>query len=231
MTKRVLITGANRGIGLALVQVFATHSWNVLACCRAPGQAEALQALAQENPHIEVIQLDVTDEAAVVKLGEDLSNQMVDILINNAGVSLGDNASSHLTKKDIFTKTFEVNTIAPTLLTQALYPSIQRSQNKLVVMISSRMASIQDNRLGGAYAYRASKTALNMVTKSLSIDYAPLGIKCLAVDPGWVQTDMGGATASITPQESAEAIFQLTQRAATLESGGFYRYDGSFTPV
>ena len=160
-------------------------------------------------------------------LREKLSNTSIDCLINNAGV-YGQRAERFSTvSKENMLNTFSPNVCGTLNVCQALVDLISKSQEKLIVSISSKMGSIDDNQSGNAYAYRASKSALNAVMKSLSIDLKEQGIRVLVFHPGWVKTDMGGENALITVEESVRGMRQVIANQRAWESGGFYSYDGS----
>lgn len=223
----LFITGANRGIGLEMVKQFSQSGWRISACCRNPESATELTALAASNNDIQVYPLDVTDYQAVANLAEQLQGEHYDLLINNAGI-YGPKGSS-LKDLDIeaWRQVFETNTIAPLKLIQAFSPHVAASQGKQIAILSSKMGSISDNQSGSAYIYRSSKTALNQVIKSLSIDLAPQGIKVIALHPGWVRTAMGGPNGLIDSKQSVAGLKQVMTAGDEVKSGHFYNYDGS----
>ncbi len=226
----ILITGANRGIGLELTERFAADDWHVLACCRNPADAEALQALSQRYPSVEVFPLDVTDYDQVTALTQQLANRPIDILLNNAGVYGPRGVGFGEVEADAWRQVLEVNTIAPLMLVQALVEQVASSRQKLVAMISSKVGSIADNSGGGGYLYRSSKTALNQVVKSLSIDLAGRDIAVVSLHPGWVRTDMGGPNGEISTAESVVGLKQILQSAGLDQSGQFLEYNGDHIP-
>ena len=186
----VLITGTNRGIGLEFVKQYAPDGWNVIACCRDPQSATALQSLASTHHNVQIIALDVADFTQIDAVALQLKDRKIDVLINNAGVypesSLGD------VDFNDWATAFKINSMAPLKMAEAFMPHVTASQLKKIATLSSKMGSIDDNTSGGSYIYRTTKTALNMVMKSLSIDLKPYGIAVLTLHPGWVLTDMGG---------------------------------------
>ena len=221
----LFITGANRGIGLEMVKQFAQSNWQISACCRNPATATELTALAQENTDIKLYALDVTDYQAVTNLADELKGVSFDLLINNAGI-YGPKGSS-LDNLDIeaWRQVFETNTIAPLKLIQAFTPHVAASEGKRIAVLSSKMGSISDNQSGSAYIYRSSKTALNQVIKSLSIDLSPQGIQVIALHPGWVRTEMGGPNGLIDTTESVTGLKSVM--TSEIKTGHFYNYDGS----
>lgn len=221
----LFITGANRGIGLEMVKQFAQSNWQISACCRSPATATELSALAQENTDIKLYALDVTNYQAVANLADELKGVSFDLLINNAGI-YGPKGSS-LDNLDIeaWRQVFETNTIAPLKLIQAFTPHVAASEGKRIAVLSSKMGSISDNQSGSAYIYRSSKTALNQVIKSLSIDLSPQGIQVIALHPGWVRTEMGGPNGLIDTTESVTGLKSVM--TSEIKTGHFYNYDGS----
>ena len=231
MTNRtILITGANRGIGLELTQQFAEDGWQVLACCRNPADAGQLQALAKRDLDIEVHALDVTNYEQMASLADQLGDKPIDILLSNAGVYGPKGAGFGGIDPAEWRHVLEVNTIAPLMLVQAFVKQVAASQQKLVAVISSKVGSIADNSSGGSYMYRSSKTAVNQVVKSLSIDLADRGINVISLHPGWVQTDMGGPNAEISTDASVSGLKNILQSAGPAQSGQFIEYDGSSIP-
>lgn len=230
MVKTVLITGANRGIGLEFVRQFAADDWLVLACCRHPQDAIALMALRDQHKNITIYRLDTLDIKQMQELKQQLAGQAIDILINNAGI-YGKEATKlrHLDAKEIV-EVFRTNALGPLKISEALLENIAQSQMKLVVTISSTMGSIAETTFGDAYAYRASKAAVNMLMKSLAMDVKEHGIRVLLLHPGWVKTDMGGKDAQITTQESVTGMRKVIANLKTTETGVFYSYDGRTIP-
>jgi len=220
----VLITGTNRGIGLAFTKQYAEAGWRVLACCRAPESASALNALAAKHNNIEVFTLDVANFSQIDALAQQLKNVAIDVLINNAGVY----PSGDLSDKDVETwlDGFKVNSIAPLKMAKAFTPHIAKSQLKKVATLSSKMGSIDDNTSGGSYMYRSTKTAINMVMKSLSVDLAPAGIAVVTLHPGWVETDMGGPNALINTETSVAGLRKVIDNLSLSNTGRFIAYDG-----
>lgn len=221
---QVLITGANRGIGLEFTKQYAADGWKVLACCRDPESADALQALASTSKNVQVFALDVSDFSQIDSLALQLKNEAIDVLINNAGVyppsSFGD------TNYDDWADAFKINSMASLKMAEAFVQHITRSQLKKIVTLSSKMGSIDDNTSGESYIYRASKSAVNMVMKSLSIDLKPYGISVVTLHPGWVQTDMGGANGLINTQTSVTGLRQVIANLSLQSTGQFMTFDG-----
>lgn len=226
----ILITGANRGIGLSLAERFAADGWQVLACCRDPSAASALRAVQESHDGLEIYALDVTDYARMRELAEELAEQPIDILLSNAGIYGPRGLGFGTVEPEAWLEVLEVNTVAPLMLAQAFVEQVAASRQKLVAMVSSKMGSIADNGSGGSYIYRTSKTALNQVVRSLSIDLAERGISVITLHPGWVRTDMGGPNAEITTAECVAGLRPILQSAGPAQSGRFIEYDGSLIP-
>ncbi|MGL6312576.1 SDR family oxidoreductase [Vibrio sp. WXL103] len=222
----VLITGANRGLGLEFVRQYLDKGWKVLAACRAPQQASQLLELSTVG-HVELLKLDVTSEKDINELGKTLEGRAIDHLILNAGV-LGDECAKlgEMTQSK-WLEVLNVNAVAPALLIQALRENVAASEHKTIVGISTRVASIGDNGSGNMYSYRTSKAALNQILVSAAKNLTEQGVKTVAVHPGWVQTDMGGQDATFTPQESVAGIISVAESITLETSGSFRVFNGS----
>ena len=228
----VLITGANRGIGLEFARQYAADGWQVVACCRQPQQAEALNRLAdQYQDRFSIHRLDVRELTEIDQLSHKLQDLPIDILINNAGVypHAQNGEFGHISYDD-WMEAFRVNTFAPLKMVEALIEQIACSQLKIVATITSKMGSIADNQRGGSYIYRSSKAAVNMVVKSLAIDLQPRGIIAVLLHPGWVQTDMGGRGALISTKQSVTGMKSILGRVTHSDTGKFIAYDGQHIP-
>lgn len=221
---QVLITGANRGLGLEFAKQYAQDGWQVLACCRAPQKASALQALASTHNNIQILALDVADFAQIDALARQLKDYKIDVLISNAGIY--PDSSSHEINTDDWLDAFTINSISPYKVATAFTPQVAKSRLKKIATLTSKMGSIDDNTSGGSYIYRSSKAAANMVMKSLSIDLQPQGISVVTLHPGWVQTDMGGSNALINTQTSVTGMRQVIEHLNLSNTGRFIAYDG-----
>ena len=226
----LLLTGANRGIGLQLTEQFAAAGWNLLACCRNPDGATDLQALSERYPQIEVFALDVTSYAQMATLSTQLKDRPIDILLSNAGVYGPKGVNFGEVDPAIWREVIEVNTIAPMMLVQTFVEQVAASRQKLVAIISSKVGSIADNSSGGSYLYRTSKTAVNQVAKCLSIDLAGRGISTISLHPGWVQTAMGGPNAEIGVTDSVAGLKLILEAAGPDQNGHFIEYNGEPIP-
>ncbi|MCC2679137.1 MAG: short-chain dehydrogenase [Pseudobdellovibrio sp.] len=221
--KNVLITGAGRGIGFSLVKEFANNGYTVLATYRDAAAAKNLLAFSKDNPKVKTVTADVSDEssfadlkAAVQRLGH------IHILINNAGVIGGKARNLQELNLDEMNKVFQVNTFGPIKVCKAVMPFVPKDGK--VVQISSLMGSISDNGSGGYYDYRMSKTALNMFNMCLSMEFPD--VTCLTLHPGWVQTDMGGAGATLPVDQCAKGLYKVITEATAAQSGDFLDYRG-----
>ncbi len=213
----VLITGANRGIGLALAKKFHQQGYQVIATAREPKKAEALNQLG-----VRVEQLDIANQVSINALKTKLRNQPIDILLNNAGVMGHGTRNFEDLKIDKLARTFEVNSLGALRVIQTLMPNLQKGSKKTIASVSSRMGSIEENTTGGGLGYRASKSALNSFNKSLSIEFADLGYVFVVLHPGWVRTDMTSSKATFSPEESAIKLFQVVTKLNKSDNGKFY---------
>ena len=228
MSKTVLITGANRGIGLEFVRQYLQDGWRVLATCRQPEAAKALNALQDQYPQgLRVEELNVTDWAAVKALGKVFKNETIDLLINNAGLYGDRSQSLGQTDVDDWLNVLAANTIAPLKVVEALLPCL--APEARIATLTSLMGSMADNGSGGNYVYRSSKAGLNAVIKSLSLDLEGRHI-CVLFHPGWVLTDMGGPGAMISVDTSVSGMRSVIEQLTPEHSGSFLRYDGKELP-
>ena len=228
--RTILLTGANRGIGLELTEQFAADGWAVLACCRSPDDAEALRVLSEQYPAIELHALDVTDYEQMKSLSVELRDRPIDILLSNAGIYGPRGHGFGEIDPAQWREVLEVNSPEPLMLVQSFVDQVAASQQKLVAVVSSKMGSIGDNGSGGKYIYRSAKTTVNQVVKSLSIDLAGRGISAITLHPGWVQTDMGGANAEIGTDKCASGLKAILQTAGPAQSGQFIEFNGDSIP-
>jgi len=224
MGKTYVVTAANRGLGLEFARQLAARGDRVIATARDPETASALGKL-----DVRVEALDVADADSVARFASALGDEPIDVLINNAGVGV---RSRPLDEVDLeaMSHFFEVNTIGALRVTRALLGGLRAGGDKKIVNITSRMGSIEDNSSGGAYEYRASKAALNMVTKSLALDFGDEGFVCVVLHPGWVQTDMGGASAPIKVEDSISGMLRVIERLDKDFNGDFLDFTGASLP-
>jgi NAD(P)-dependent dehydrogenase (short-subunit alcohol dehydrogenase family) len=226
----VLITGANRGIGLEWSRQYAAAGWRVFASCRHPEAADELHELARRHPRLTVHTLDVTRPESLAALRAELQDETIDVLVNNAGIYLEKYVHGESLRYADWIETFTVNTLGPMRTTEALLEPLARSTRRLVVNMSSHMGSIAEIAVPGDYYYRSSKAALNAAMKGLSLSLREHGIGVLLLHPGWVKTRMGGEDAPLSPAESVAAMRALVDRFGMDMNGRFFRYDGSEIP-
>ena len=219
-----VVTGANRGLGLELCRQLKQAGAEVIGTARDPQSAIDLRAL-----EIRVEPLDVADPESVGAFAASLGEISVDILINNAGVGGAGEGIAELDFDDVEQK-IRINSLGPMRVAQALLPHLRRGQGRKIAHITSRMGSISDNGEGGYYGYRASKTALNMLNRSLAVELAGQGFVCVVLHPGWVRTQMGGSSAPQTPEESARAILKIVGRLRRQDTGRFFDHTGAEIP-
>lgn len=215
----VLITGANRGLGLEFARQYSADGWDVVATAR-----EASREL--EGLGVRVEPLVMTDLEAVAAFGDRLD--ALDLLIANAG-TYGPGQADNADEARRWGETFTVNTVAPYLLARAVLPQVERSRGKLIA-ISSKMGSIADNGSGGYLAYRTSKSALNSAWRNLALDVRSRDVVAAVLHPGWVKTRMGGSGAPLEPQGSIAGMRRVIDRLSPSQSGGFFGYDGATIP-
>ena len=225
----VLITGANRGIGLALANVYAEAGDTVFAFCRTPQSAGDLNALAEcSRGRVRVHTMDVGDERSIKAAAGAVGNLPIDVLINNAGVKGGDNQSLGNIETSDWIEAFKVMTIGPFRVVQAFLRHVKAAQDPKIVAISTQIAATTWPA-GGTYVYASTKAALNRVMLSMARDLKDQAIVVL-VHPGWVKTDMGGKAADITPEESAAGIHKVVASLTKADSGKFYKWNGDIHP-
>jgi NAD(P)-dependent dehydrogenase (short-subunit alcohol dehydrogenase family) len=226
----VLITGANRGIGLGLTNQALASGYSVIATCRNPDGARDLWELEHTyTERLKVVALDVADPSSVKGLKDRLPASLVlDMLINNAGLLQGAKASFKETFLDDVEAMLKVNSIAPMRVTQALLPFLEKAPAPIVANMSSKMGSVEDNTSGGYYGYRMSKAALNMFNKSFSIDFPK--ITSVVLHPGWVKTRMGGESAPTSVWDSTEGLWKVIQGVKPKDTGKFIEYTGELIP-
>lgn len=217
----IVITGANRGIGLAFARAFVGRGDRVIGTVRRPEEAEELSSVGAR-----LEELEVTDDASVAALAERLAGEPVDLLINNAGVLRRDRFDS--ADPATLLRQFDVNAIGPLRLSRALLPNLKLAANPKIVNVTSRMASISDNASGGFYGYRASKAALNAITKSLAVDLSPWPV--VVVHPGYVRTRLTNHQGDVSAEEAVERMLVLIDKLDASSSGRFYHRDGHELP-
>ena len=223
MNQHVVITGASRGIGLALTEYYLNQGYKVFATCRDPGRADSLRDLSGD---LSIEKLDVTDPQDLAHLKTSLTGQTVDILINNAGSMGGDHQSLMDMDANTWLETFAVNSIAPFQVATQLLGNLKASDHARIISLSSQMGSLSRVR-GDSYAYRSSKAALNKIMSGMACDLSGDKIIVCPVHPGWVRTDMGGPDADISIEQSVTGLFKRISTLTMVDSGKFWCWDGT----
>ena len=226
----ILITGTNRGIGLEFVKHYIKNNEKVIATCRNRNSAKDLLELENTTNNLSLVELDVSNPNSINNFTSKIAGLPIDTFISNAGVSGPKNIEFGNFDAKEWLDVFNINTIAPLIITQKILKNLRLGKDKKLVFISSKVGSIEDNTSGGMYIYRTSKTALNQVIKSLSIDFKEDNFIVVALHPGWVQTDMGGPNALIDTKTSVKGLIEVIDNLTPKNSGKFYNYDGSPIP-
>ncbi len=221
-----IITGGNRGIGKEFIHQLLSKNQTVITGVRFPEQMDFKHEL------LSIFKLDVSDSQSVTEFAQSVSQhtEQVDVLVNNAGRMDGRWQTIGEVDPDVSLDVLNVNTIGPLRVTQALWPLLEKTGNSKVANISSLMGSIDDCLSGRSYAYRTSKTGLNMITKILSVEGQDSDVSVSCYHPGWVQTDMGGERAPVQPHESVEGLIGLIEMQTIERSGRFFEYTGVELP-
>jgi NAD(P)-dependent dehydrogenase (short-subunit alcohol dehydrogenase family) len=231
--KRVLITGANRGLGLELARQSLERGDRVIATCRRPAEAQELQQWRMRyGDQLLVVALDVTEDASVRAARAEAGRHLdrLDVLINNAAILVRDETLANFDSA-IMQRTFDTNVTGAMRVSKHFLDLLRRGSDPKLINITSQLGSLQKMRANwGQYSYNSSKAALNMVTRMLAFDLEPEGIAVQAIHPGWVQSDMGGAHAAVPAQDSAAGVLRLIDDLSLSNSGMFYVYTGEVHP-
>jgi NAD(P)-dependent dehydrogenase (short-subunit alcohol dehydrogenase family) len=238
---RVIISGANRGLGLEFVRRLLERGDRVFAGCRNPDQAEALNQLkAEHSSALSIFGLDISDHASIRAFAASVRTETsaADLLINNAGIydmtnaRFGSRKDPKLGELDpeAIMQVYRVNSVGPLMMVQELGELLAMGENPRIVNLSSYVGSIGLKDMLGSYAYSASKAALNMFTKLLSLDLAPKGISVVSVHPGWVNTDMGGDGAPVKVEDSIADLLAVIDNLQPQQTGKFFNFDGKIMP-
>lgn len=228
----VLITGANRGLGLGLLKLYAADGWQVHACVRDPAKAEALRA-----PNVSLHRLELEDHASIERVAAELKGRPIDVLLNVAGYfgakivsepgglqEFGDTDYAE------WEKIHRINVMGPMKMCESFVGHVAASAQKKIVTLTSTIGSIGGNTVGKMYLYRASKAAANAIMKSMAIDLAPRGIIAIPMHPGWVRTDMGGPTADLDVDTSVGGMKRVIAALKPEDTGKFWTYAGETLP-
>ncbi len=229
--KNVLITGANRGIGLGHAQRFAQRGIEVFATARLPAEAEELHQLAlAHSGRFTVLHYDAEAVDGPARLKAALGDTPIDLLLSNAGARGESGQSLGNIHVDGVLDLIRINALAPLKLVEALIYNITLSDRKLIAFQSSQMGSIGNNHSGGSYEYRLSKTTLNMVARNVANDLKPRGVVTVALHPGWVRTRMGGQGAPVSVEDAVDGQQKLFDGLGSEHNGRFFNYDGTELP-
>ena len=232
-SRRLLVTGANRGLGLEFTRSWLAAGHRVFALARRPGDSPGLTDLIRRFPdHLHPVTCDVADDDSVTAAGTAVGalTDALDLILNGAGIIGSPGARLGALDFDEMRRVFETNSLGPLRVTRTFLPLLRRGTRPVVVHLTSLMGSIADNGSGGAWAYRLSKAALNMASRNLSHELAPDGIPSVVLHPGWVQTDMGGPGAPLPVAEAVAALTRTIERLTPEESGAFLDRDGRHLP-
>ena len=231
--KRIVVTGTNRGLGLAFTRLWLDAGARVCALSRRAGEAKALVALARRHPDtLRCIGCDVSDDRSVETAAAEVLSAWdgVDILVNNAGVFGPRDSSLESLDFSAIRKVFEVNTLGPLRVTRSLLPLLRTGVSPRVANVTSLMGSIEDNTSGGFWPYRLSKAALNMATRNLAHDLGEADIPVVVIHPGWVRTDMGGPAAPLEIDDAVSSMIRTIESLTPEHAGGFFDRNGERMP-
>ncbi|MBD3375719.1 SDR family NAD(P)-dependent oxidoreductase [candidate division KSB1 bacterium] len=228
----ILITGANRGLGLEFVQQLLKQETRLFACCREPEKADTLSKLSKSTPdRLELVTCDVASKESIIQAVREVKSKtnQIDLLINNAGILINDETLDSL-QAETLVQNFWVHAIGPTLLIRECLPLLKASPKAKILNLSSQLGSLNNKMSGGNYSYSSSKAALNMLTRCMAIDLRHEGVIAVVVHPGWVKTSMGGPHAAITPTESVTGMLKLVQGLNEADTGKFFTWTGERHP-
>ena len=224
-TRTWLVTGANRGLGFEMCRQLIARGDDVVATVRDP---ESAGVLRDPGPR-RLLALDIADPASVASFAKELGDEPIDVLINNAGIRGVGRGIEQLDFTAI-ERYFVINSIGPLRVVQALLPNLLQGSSKTIAAVSSNMGSLTNNQEGGADGYRSSKTALNMLNRSLAHELSGRGFVCVVLHPGWVRTDMGGTRAPLAPEESVAGMLNVLDGLGPEDNGAFLDYQGQSVP-
>ena len=222
-----LVTGANRGLGLGLARALVDDGWSVIAAVRTV--SPELEALDDQG--VEIVRLDLCDDDELSALPARLANRPIDVLINNAGrMARPGHQGFGDFDRALWHDLFDINLFTPMRLAELLLPSLEQTDRPRIVTLSSELGSMELNTHGGLYAYRASKAAVNAITRSMALDLAERGVIAVVLHPGWVRTDMGGKNAELDIETSVRGMLRVVENLTAADSGKFIAWDGRELP-
>jgi NAD(P)-dependent dehydrogenase (short-subunit alcohol dehydrogenase family) len=230
MSATALITGANRGLGLEFARQYLADGWTVIATARDLEGAGDLKALAAEaGERLRLVPLDVGSDESVEAAAQALNDTAIDVLVNNAGI-MGDTGPLEKIGPEEIARVFDTNVLGCWRVTRALLPAVQKSDQKKIAFITSKMGSIGDGPGGGYYPYRISKSGLNMLGANLAAELRSRGVHVVILHPGWVATRMGGMSAPTTAAESIAGMKKVIDGLGPDTSGRFFHAEGHEVP-
>ena len=232
-SRRCLVTGAGRGLGLEFARQWLARGDLVFALARDPRRSHGLAALAREHPdRLVTAPCDVASDVSVEEARRAVRERTdrLDIVLNNAAIFGARGGTIETLDLEEIRRVFEVNALGAIRISRAFLPLLRKGERPRLVHVTSGMGSVSDNASGGYYAYRIGKTALNMIARNLAHDLKGTGIASVALSPGWVRTDMGGNEAPLSPQESVASLVATIDRLGPEESGGFFDRTGKPIP-
>ena len=226
----VLVTGANRGLGLEFVKQYAEAGATVYACCRGLQSAKAMREVSDATGgKVSMHALDVASAASIAALAKDFGAMPIDILINNAGIYGPRKQTANEMDYDGWAETFAINSMAPLRVAQAFHKNLKSGSERKLITITSGMGSTEQHT-GDYFAYRSSKAAVNNVMRGLAVAWKSEGITVALIHPGWVKTDMGGPNAALEPHESIAGMRRVIAKLTQADSGKFFDYRGNIMP-
>ena len=231
-----LITGANRGIGLELARQYLAEGWRVHATCRNPNEARELKDLSGD---LSVHEMDVTLQHEIDAVSDRIGGEAVDLLINNAGIA--DNYGTGVLDGkddpdlanydyDVWAEVLKVNVLGQGRVTGAFADNVAASDKKIIAMMASGLSSMENTWMGGRYAYRTSKAALNMMMRGAGAWLEPRGVIVVSIAPGWTKTDLGGPNAVNTVEEACEGMRAVLDKLTVADTGTYWNFDGRQLP-
>ena len=231
MTKpHALVIGASRGIGLGLVRELASRGWTVIGTARDLSKATELTALAAASGGaVRTAVVDTADAASAETLRDSLKDEVFDLILVNAGVGGPQDMTTRTVSREAFTDLFVTNALAPVRLAELLVKTV-KPQTGVIGLMTSMLGSVEGASAGGFELYRASKAALNSFTRSFAARHKDQGLAVLSLHPGWVKTDMGGANAPVSVEESTRGLINVVERAQADRGDGFFDYTGATLP-